>query len=80
MEIAVLNKDNKSQLSKILLLRKKISFIERTLGMMSRAVQDFVSRNNFVNITVTNTFEYFSGSPTSSIEKDEQLIYCPSYS
>ncbi|MGZ5548761.1 MAG: hypothetical protein ACXWFZ_12520, partial [Nitrososphaeraceae archaeon] len=45
------SKDNKSQLSKILLLRKKINFIERTLGMMSRAVQDFINRNNFGNNT-----------------------------
>jgi magnesium transporter len=65
------NKDNKSQLSKILLLRRKISFIERTLGMLSRAVQDFVSRNNFVNRN-NETFEDFTGSPTSSIEMDDK--------
>ena len=43
------NKTTKSQLSEILLLRKKIRFIERTLNMISRAIQDFVNRNNIVN-------------------------------
>ena len=65
-------KDNKSQLSKILLLRKKINFIERTLGMMSRAVQDFVNRNNFVNTSHNETLEYFTVSQTSSIKRDEK--------
>ncbi len=66
------SKDNKSQLSKILLLRKKINFIERTLGMMSRAVQDFVYRNNFVNTSHNETLEYFTVSQTSSIKRDEK--------
>ena len=66
------SKDNKSQLSKILLLRKKINFIERTLGMMSRAVQDFVNRNNFVNTSHNETLEYFTVSQTSSIKRDEK--------
>lgn len=43
------NKNTKSQLSQILILRKKISFIELTLGMISRAIQDFVNRNNIIN-------------------------------
>jgi Mg2+ and Co2+ transporter CorA len=43
------NKTTKSQLSEILLLRKKIRFIERTLNMISRAIQDFVNKNNIVN-------------------------------
>lgn len=43
------NKNTKSQLSQILILRKKISFIELTLGMISRAIQDFVNRNNSIN-------------------------------
>jgi magnesium transporter len=43
------NKNTKSQLSEILLLRKKISFIELTLGMISRAIQDFVNRTNILN-------------------------------
>lgn len=66
------SKDNKSQLSKILLLRKKINFIERTLGMMSRAVQDFVNRNNFVNTSDNENLEYFPVSQTSSIKRDEK--------
>ncbi|HEX7142870.1 MAG TPA: magnesium transporter CorA family protein [Nitrososphaeraceae archaeon] len=66
------SKDNKSQLSKILLLRKKINFIERTLGMMSRAVQDFVNRNNFVNTSDNETLEYFTVSQTSSVKRDEK--------
>ena len=66
------SKDNKSQLSKILLLRKKINFIERTLGMMSRAVQDFVNRNNFVNTSDNENLEYFTVSQTSSIKRDEK--------
>lgn len=41
------NKRTKSRLSHILLLRKKISFIERTLGMMSQAFQDFVNLRLF---------------------------------
>jgi Mg2+ and Co2+ transporter CorA len=48
------NKNTKSQLSKILLLRKKITFIERTLGMISRAIQDFVNRNNIINNNSSN--------------------------
>lgn len=66
------SKDNKFQLSKILLLRKKINFIERTLGMMSRAVQDFVNRNNFVNTSDNENLEYFTVSQTSSIKRDEK--------
>lgn len=66
------SKDNKFQLSKILLLRKKINFIERTLGMMSRAVQDFVNRNNFVNTSDNENLEYFTVSQTSSIQRDEK--------
>jgi len=66
------SKDNKSQLSKILLLRKKINFIERILGMMSRAVQDFVNRNNFVNTSNNETLEYFTVSQTSSVKRDEK--------
>lgn len=66
------SKDNKSQLSKILLLRKKINFLERTLGMMSRAVQDFVNRNNFVNTSDNENLEYFTVSQTSSIKRDEK--------
>lgn len=52
------NKITKSQLSEILLLRKKISFIERTLGMISRAIQDFVNRNNIINNN-SNDNEFF---------------------
>jgi len=66
------SKDNKSQLSKILLLRKKINFIERILGMMSRAVQDFLNRNNFVNTSNNETLEYFTVSQTSSVKRDEK--------
>lgn len=66
------SKDNKSQLSKILLLRKKINFIERTLGMMARAVQDFVNRNNFVNSSDNKSFEHFTVSTTSPIKEDDK--------
>ena len=66
------SKDNKSQLSKILLLRKKINFIERTLGMMARAVQDFVNRNNFVNNSDNKSFEHFTVSTTSPIKEDDK--------
>ena len=52
------NKITKSQLSEILLLRKKISFIERTLNMISRAIQDFVNKNNIVN-NISNDNEFF---------------------
>ena len=55
------NKNTKSQLSKILLLRKKITFIERTLGMISRAIQDFVNRNNIINNS-SNDNEIFSNN------------------
>ena len=63
-----ISKSDKFQLSKILLLRKKISFIERTLGMMSRAVQDFVHRNKI------SSNEYPSVSGTLSIKSDKQSI------
>jgi magnesium transporter len=68
------SKDNKSQLSKILLLRKRISFIERTLGMMSRAFQDFVNRNNLVTSSDNETVEYFTVSNTSPIKKNDTSI------
>jgi magnesium transporter len=55
------NKNTKSQLSEILLLRKKISFIERTLGMISRAIQDFVNRNNIINNN-SNDDEFFEST------------------
>jgi Mg2+ and Co2+ transporter CorA len=55
------NKNTKSQLSEILLLRKKISFIERTLNMISRTTQDFVNRNNIVN-NISNDNEFFEFS------------------
>jgi magnesium transporter len=55
------NKNTKFQLSKILLLRKKITFIERTLGMISRAIQDFVNRNNIINNS-SNDNEIFSNN------------------
>ncbi|HVP82671.1 MAG TPA: magnesium transporter CorA family protein, partial [Nitrososphaeraceae archaeon] len=64
-------KSDKLQLSTILLLRKKISFIERTLGMMSRAVQDFVHRNK---IASNNNNKYSSVSDTLSIKSDKQSI------
>ena len=64
------SKNNKIQLSKILFLRKKISFIERTLGMMSRAVQDFVNRHNNNN----EIFEHYSVSDTLPINMDKQSI------
>jgi magnesium transporter len=64
------SKSTKSQLSHILLLRKKISFIERTLGMMSQAFQDFVNIKNVIN-TNYETFEYSAPSDnTSSTRKD----------
>ncbi|HET9805665.1 MAG: magnesium transporter CorA family protein [Deltaproteobacteria bacterium] len=64
------SKSTKSQLSHILLLRKKISFIERTLGMMSQAFQDFVNIKNVIN-TNYETFEYSTASGnTSSTRKD----------
>ena len=50
------NKNTKYQLSRILLLRKKISFIERTLGMISRAIQDFVNRNNIIDNSSNKIF------------------------
>src|SRR5688500_5566518 len=56
------SKNNKFQLSKILFLRKKISFIERTLGMMSRAVQDFVNRHNIGINDNNEIFEHYSVS------------------
>ena len=69
------SKNNKSQLSKILFLRKKISFIERTLGMMSRAVQDFVNRHNIGSNDNNEIFEHFSVSNnTLPIKKDKQSI------
>ena len=55
------NKNTKSQLSEILLLRKKISFIERTLGMISRAIQDFVNRNSIMNNS-SNDHEFFKST------------------
>jgi magnesium transporter len=64
------SKNNKIQLSKILFLRKKIRFIERTLGMMSRAVQDFVNRHNNNN----EIFEHYSVSDTLPINMDKQSI------
>ena len=66
------SKNNKSQLSKILFLRKKISFIERTLGMMSRAVQDFVNRHNIVSNNNNEIFEHYSVSDTLPIKRDKQ--------
>jgi magnesium transporter len=66
------SKDNKSQLSKILFLRKKISFIERTLGMMSRAVQDFVNRHNIGSNDNNEIFEHYSVSDTLPIKRDKQ--------
>lgn len=69
------SKNNKSQLSKILFLRKKISFIERTLGMMSRAVQDFVNRHNIGSNNNNEIFEHYSVSNnTLPIKKDKQSI------
>ena len=69
------SKNNKSQLSKILFLRKKISFIERTLGMMSRAVQDFVNRLNIGSNDNNEIFEHYSVSNnTLPIKKDKQSI------
>ena len=59
----------KSHLSHILLLRKKISFIERTLGMMSQAFQDFVDKKNVID-TRYEPFESSSPSGASSITKD----------
>jgi magnesium transporter len=67
------SKNNKSQLSKILFLRKKISFIERTLGMMSRAVQDFVNRHNIVSNNNNEIFEHYSVSDTLPIKRDKQF-------
>ena len=66
------SKNNKSQLSKILFLRKKISFIERTLGMMSRAVQDFVNRHNIVSNNNNEILEHYSVSDTLPIKRDKQ--------
>jgi magnesium transporter len=69
------SKNNKYQLSKILFLRKKISFIERTLGMMSRAVQDFVNRHNIDSNENNEIFEHYSVSNnTLPIKKDKQSI------
>jgi magnesium transporter len=56
------NKNTKSQLSEILLLRKRISFIERTLGMISRAIQDFVNRNNIINNNISDDYEFFEST------------------
>ena len=66
------SKNNKFQLSKILFLRKKISFIERTLGMMSRAVQDFVNRHNIVSNNNNEILEHYSVSDTLPIKRDKQ--------
>ena len=66
------SKNNKFQLSKILFLRKEISFIERTLGMMSRAVQDFVNRHNIVSNNNNEIFEHYSVSDTLPIKRDKQ--------
>jgi magnesium transporter len=63
------NKRTKSHLSHILLLRKKISFIERTLGMMSQAFQDFVN----IKTVLDTKYEPLEPSNTSgapSITKD----------
>ncbi len=68
------SKNNKSQLSKILFLRKKISFIERTLGMMSRAVQDFVNRHSIVSNNNNEILEHYAVSDTLPIKKDKQSI------
>jgi len=67
------NKRTKSHLSHILLLRKKISFIERTLGMMSQAFQDFVN----IKTVVDTKYEQIESSDTSgtpSITKDFNSI------
>jgi magnesium transporter len=66
------SKNNKFQLSKILFLRKEISFIERTLGMMSRAVQDFVNRHNIISNNNNEIFEHYSVSDTLPIKRDKQ--------
>jgi magnesium transporter len=66
------SKNNKSQLSKILFLRKKISFIERTLGMMSRAVQDFVNRHNIASNNNNEILEHYSVSDTLPIKREKQ--------
>ena len=66
------SKNNKFQLSKILFLRKKITFIERTLGMMSRAVQDFVNRHNIVSNNNNEILEHYSVSDTLPIKRDKQ--------
>jgi len=69
------SKNNKSQLSKILFLRKKISFIERTLGMMSRAVQDFVNRHNIGSNDNNEISEHYSVSNnTLPINRDKQSL------
>ncbi|HJU58873.1 MAG TPA: magnesium transporter CorA family protein [Nitrososphaeraceae archaeon] len=61
------NKNTKSQLSQILILRKKISFIELTLGMISRAIQDFVNRNNSINDKqIFDSSNSLDGLPTIS--------------
>ena len=67
------SKNNKSQLSKILFLRKRISFIERTLGMMSRAVQDFVNRHNIASNNNNEILEHYSVSDTLPIKRDKQF-------
>jgi magnesium transporter len=54
------NKRTKSHLSHILLLRKKISFIERTLGMMAQAFQAFVN----IKTSLDTKYEPFE-SPTA---------------
>ena len=63
------NKRTKSRLSHILLLRKKISFIERTLGMMSQAFQDFVNLKTVIN-TKYESLESSAASGAPSITKD----------
>ncbi|HET8793371.1 MAG TPA: magnesium transporter CorA family protein [Nitrososphaeraceae archaeon] len=67
------NKRTKSHLSHILLLRKKISFIERTLGMMSQAFQDFVNIKTVVD-TKYEQIESSDASGTPSITKDFNSI------
>ncbi|HSE99326.1 MAG TPA: magnesium transporter CorA family protein [Nitrososphaeraceae archaeon] len=65
------NKNTKYQLSKILLLRKKISFIELTLDMISRAIQDFVNRNNIIN---NNSSDILDSLPRTSSNISQTLL------
>ena len=65
------NKNTKYQLSKILLLRKKISFIERTLDMISRAIQDFVNRNSIIN---NNSSDILDALPRTSSNISQTLL------